>query len=38
MDGGYTPQAFVALFGTPADRQVEEMFTAEFGAKMPRDG
>ena len=38
MDRGYTPQQFVALFGTPADRQVEEMFTAEFGAKMPRGG
>ena len=37
MDRGYTPQQFVALFGTPADRQVE-MFTAEFGAKMPRGG
>jgi len=37
MDRGYTPPKFVALFGTPADRQVE-MFTAEFGAKMPRGG
>jgi len=37
MDRGYTPQQFVTLFGTPADRQVE-MFTAEFGAKMPRGG
>jgi len=37
MDRGYTPQQFVALFGTPTDRQVET-FTAEFGAKMPRGG
>jgi len=33
MVRGYTPQQFVALFGTPADRQVEEMFTAELGVK-----
>ena len=32
MDWGYTAQQFVALFGKPADRQVEAMFTAEFGA------
>jgi len=38
MERGYTPQQFVALFGTPANRQVEEMFTAEFGVKMPRGG
>jgi len=38
MDRGYTPQQFVALFGTPEDRQVKEMFMAEFGAKMPRGG
>ena len=38
MDRGYTPQQFVALFGTPADRQVEELFTAEIGPKMPRGG
>ena len=40
MDRGYTPQQFVTLFGTSdaADRQVEGMFTAEFGAEMPRDG
>jgi len=37
IDRGYTPQQFEALFGKPADRQVE-MFTAEFGAKMPRGG
>ena len=36
MDRGYTPQQFVALFGDAKDRQVEEMFTAEFGAKMPQ--
>jgi len=36
MDRGYTPQQFVVLFGDAADRQV--MFTAEFGAKMPRGG
>jgi len=36
MDRGYTPQQFVALFNTPTDRQVEEIFTSEFGAKMPR--
>jgi len=35
MDRGYTPKQFVALFNTPADRQVEAMFTSEFGAKMP---
>jgi len=38
MDWGYTPQQFVGLFKTPADRQVEEIFTADFGAKMPRGG
>jgi len=38
MDRGYTPQQFVELFGDAADRQVEEMFTTEFGAKMPRGG
>jgi len=38
MDRDYTPQQFVALFGKPADPQVEEMFAAEFGAKMPRGG
>ena len=38
MDRGYNPHQFVALFGTPADRQVEEMITAEFAAKMPRSG
>jgi len=38
MDRGYTPQQFVAIFGTPADRQVEETFTAELLAKMPRGG
>jgi len=37
-DRGYTPQQFVALFGDAEDRQVEEIFTAEFGAKMPRGG
>jgi len=37
MERGYTPQQFVALYGTPADRQVE-MFTAEFRAKMARGG
>jgi len=38
MDRGYTPHQSVALFGTPADRQVEELFTAEIGPKMPRGG
>jgi len=38
MDRGYTPRQFVALFRTPADRQEEELFTAEFGAKMPGGG
>jgi len=38
MDRGYIPQEFVALFGDAADRQVEKMFTAEFGAKMQRGG
>ena len=38
IDWGYTLQQFVALFGTPADRHVEEMLTAEFGAKMSRGG
>jgi len=37
MDLGYTPQQFVALFDDVADQQVE-VFTAEFGAKMPRGG
>jgi len=37
MDGVYTPQQFVVLFNTPADRQVD-MFTVEFGAEMPRGG
>jgi len=36
MDRGYSPQQFVALFNTQAERQVEELFTTEFGAKMPR--
>ena len=34
MDLGYTTQQCVAFFGTPPDRHVEEMFTAEFRAKM----
>jgi len=38
MDRGYNPQQFVALFSTVdvADRQVERMFTDEFGAEMSR--
>jgi len=32
LDRGYTSQQIVALFGEAADRQVVEMFTAEFGA------
>jgi len=32
MDRGDSPQQFVALFGTPADRQME-MLTVEFGVK-----
>ena len=39
MDRGYTLQQFIALFDAfNADRQVEGMFTAEFGAEMPRGG
>ena len=37
IDRGYTPQQFVALFSDAAVRQVE-MFTTEFGAKMPLGG
>jgi len=35
MDRGYTPQQFISLFNAckHADRQVERLFTAEFGAK-----
>jgi len=40
MDRGYTLQQFVALFSTGdvADRQVEKMFTPEFGTEIPRCG
>jgi len=39
MERGYTPQQFVALFGAKAaDGQVERIFTAEFGAEVPRGG
>jgi len=38
MDRGYTPQQFISLFNAcdHADRQVERLFTAEFGAQMSR--
>jgi len=38
MNRGYTPQQFILLFNAcnAADRQVERLFTAEFGAQMPR--
>ena len=36
VDRGYTPEKCVALLNTPADRRVEDMFTAKFGAEMPR--
>jgi hypothetical protein len=36
-DRGYTPQNFVSIFDTcNADRQVEQMFAAEFGAELPK--
>ena len=39
MDRGYIPQQFVALFDVcNADRQVEGIFTAEFGGEMPHGG
>jgi len=38
MDRSYTPHQFLAIFGAidSVDRQVERVFTAEFGAEMPR--
>jgi hypothetical protein len=39
MDRGYTPKQFINLFGhnDTADRQVDSMFTSEFGSLRPTD-
>ena len=38
MDRGYTPQEFIKLFASNADRHLTQMFASEFGATLPLGG